>query len=107
MTTIRTIATALVTVLFTVFAALPASATERPSLTIRITDHAAVARTIGACDAGYALRDLNNAGSHHVAFRRGEATLVAPIAGGPIAPSFSCAGVDIGFPSAGVEFEAH
>lgn len=106
-TIIRTIAFSFVTLFFALTSVSPAFATERLSVTVRITDMAAVERSIGACDSEYALRDENNAGSGLVAFRGGRATLHSPIAGDPVAPMFYCEGARVGFPSTGIEFQVH
>lgn len=99
-TVLATVAFAAVSIILT----LPARASA-PGLTVRIVNSTAVERSIGACDSGYTVRDESAAGSHHVAFRDGEATLTTRIGSSTVAPMFYCAGERLGFPHAGVEIE--
>ena len=102
MTTIRTIAIVLVAS----FVVSPALATTG-DITVRITDAAAVEHSIGSCDSGYELRDINHAGSAPVAFHNGVATLERRVGGEFVAPMFTCVGQSIGFPTAGVDITMH
>jgi len=76
-----------------------AAADDVLSVTVRITDAAAIEREIGECDSGLQVLNEADSGSRLVSFRGGEATLTSR--NSLVAPGFYCAGTPRPMPSTG------